>query len=107
VLDRCRHGGIAASFAAPRTPDADQCHVVRLGATRGEDNFVRRRAKTSTDALARFVERRARLASPPVHARRIAETRPEEGLHRGVDLLPDRSGGGVVEVDWLGHTLEN
>ena len=52
------------------------------------------------DALARLVERRARFATPPVHARRVAEARPEEGLHRGEHLLADGGRGGVVEVDW-------
>jgi hypothetical protein len=107
VLDRRRHGGSAARFAAPRAPDADEGHVVRLGAARGEHDLIRGRTKTSTHTLARLVERGARFAPPPVHARRVAEARPEEGLHRGEHLLADGGGGGVVEVDWLWHTIES
>ena len=105
MLDR-RRDGRAATFVAAGAPDADEGHVVGLGAARGEHDLVRRRAKTSGDALARLVERGARFAPPPMDAGGVAEARPEEGQHRGEDLLADRRGRGVIEIDWLRHTIE-
>ena len=51
-------------------------------------------------ALARFIECSARFASPPVRAGRVSEARPEERAHRFENLVTNRRGRGMIEIDW-------
>jgi hypothetical protein len=54
------------------------------------------------EPLARLVERRAGLAPPAVQARRVAEARPVERIHRRAHFRAHRRGRGVVQVDGVG-----
>ena len=55
-----------APVGAPSSPAAEDREVVRLGAAGGEADLVRSGAEAARDALARLVERGARLAPPPM-----------------------------------------
>jgi hypothetical protein len=102
VLDRCAdERGAPAPFQDP--PPAEDREIVCLGSARREDDFVDTRANRARHALAGFVERHARLASPPVRGRRVAEARAEERTHRFENFVADRSGGRVIEVDGGRH----
>src|SRR5688500_3027465 len=95
VLDRRADYGSATALAqgAPRSEDGE---VVPFGSARGEADLVGVRAQTSGHALARLVQRGARLAPPSMGARRVAEARSEERLHRLEHLRTNRRGRGVI-----------
>jgi hypothetical protein len=70
---------------------------------RGEADLVGLCPETASNALARLVQRGAGLAAPPMDARRIAEPRAEERLHRFDDLATHRCRRGMVQIDRLWH----
>lgn len=102
VFDRRGHHTPPAGGTQYAPPAKDR-EVVGLRSTRREAEFVGRCAEACGDTLTGFVEGGARLAAPAVRARRIAETRIVVGQHRGQHLRTDRRGGGVVEIDRVGH----
>jgi hypothetical protein len=98
VLDRGAHDA-APPFVPARAPRAEHREVVGLRAPGGEHDLVGARAEGRAEPLAGLVERGPRGAPPPVRARRVAEQRAVEGLHRRAHLGPHGRRGGVVEVD--------
>jgi hypothetical protein len=98
VLDRGRHDRRPA-LATVGAPRAEHREVVGLGPARGEHHLVGPRAERGGEPIACLVERRAGGTPPPVRARRIAELRPVERLHRRSHLGPHGRGRGMVEID--------
>src|SRR5260221_14768583 len=99
VLDRTRPHS-TTTLCAHCSPRAENPKIVGLGTPRREANPVASRAEAPGNALARFVERSARFASPTVRARRVSETRTEERPHHFEDLVADRSCRCVIEINW-------
>ena len=99
VLDRTGDDPVAASLAGPGR--ALEGEVVGLGAAGGEDDLARSGAKGSGHALVGLVQPRAGTPAEAVQRGGVAEIVRQERQHGLEGFTPQRSGGGVVEVD--GH----
>ena len=88
---------VAARLARPGRPFDGQ--VVRLDATRGEDDLAWLGADRRRHALASFVK--AGMGHPAKRVRRggVAEAFRQVRQHRLERFAPQRCGGGVIEVD--------
>ncbi len=93
VLSRRAHGN--AAVGADRTTNG---HVVGLGAATREHDLAWLGTNDRGEALARIVERGARITRHRVRARRVAEALGQQRHHRLHGRRPHRRGGGVVEV---------
>jgi hypothetical protein len=93
-----------AGVAATRCRDADDRRVIRLGASRGEDDlFGSRGTDRCRDPLAGFFERTGGIAAERVEAVRVTEPLGKERLHRFNHTRVCRCGGGVVQICGVFH----
>jgi hypothetical protein len=97
VFDLRDDDAVAARLAGPRR--ALDSQVVRLGPARGEHDLAGRSAEGARDLLVRFVEAGTRAAARAVEGRGVAKLLREVRQHRLEGFAPQRSGGGVVEID--------
>jgi len=97
VFDLRDDDAVTARLAGPgRTLDGQ---VVRLGPARGEHDFAGRGAEGTRDLLVGFVETGTRTAARSVERGGVAKLLREVRQHGLEGFAPQRSGGGVVEID--------
>src|SRR2546423_5885044 len=102
VQDRVMLGAIADQMLSVRRAAAretKQREIARLGAAAGENQFVRLHLEQGGEAVARLIDRRARLTPSAMDARRISKMLLEIGLHGTPGRRTERGGGVVIEVD--------
>src|SRR5579872_4315347 len=88
-----------APFFAERTGGADDCQVVGLGASAGEDDLLAFCVQAGCDAFPRLVKCRACGTPFGVNRTRVVTVLPEERQHGLNHLGADRGGGGVVQIN--------
>jgi hypothetical protein len=113
LLDRVQHGVVldragddmrALAGLALRQRNTLDRQVIGLRSAAGEDDLLAAGSQHSGDSLAGLVERLERSPTEAVDARRVAEAFAEVGQHRRDNLLVDRRGRGVIQIDIaIGH----
>ncbi len=98
----CNHAGAAKSNGGQGAADR-QC--VRFGAAGGEHNLAWAGMKQLRHLLSGQFNGRACPTSLGVQAGWIPPRIPQMGLHRLEDARVHGRGGGVVEVDTVGHVI--
>src|SRR5439155_4077211 len=103
VLDGGRDDVLAVALPAGGVRRAAQGEIVALAAAGREDELLGLAAKDLGHRAACAFEAPSRLLGLAVEARWVAPMVAEVGEHRLQDALVERGGGGVVEVDAVGH----
>ena len=91
-------GGAGRSGGVDHTED---CVIVRLGASTGEDNFLRASVQKSGDLFAGCFDGGASALAESVDGGGVAKISGEKGKHGVEDRGVDGSGGVMVEIDTM------